>query len=117
VKNLTPGSKRTTFDGTNLVTIVPAPAAGWTRTVIALRVTNLDTAIVTPILSKNIGGVLTEVERRAGLAVGATWKDAITLLQRMILQDTTESLSMALAGAIATVQPVAIAEWFDGEND
>jgi len=114
--DLLPKSQRTTLNGVTPVTVLSAPAAGKTRTALVLRFTNLDTAVVDPILSKNISATVTEVERRVGIAVLGVWKDAIDRDHVMILQDNNESLEMKLAGAIATVNPVCIVEFIERDN-
>jgi hypothetical protein len=117
MQSIQPGSQRTPTDDANTVTVVAAPAAGFTRTVVALRFTNLDSGPVTAILKKVIGATAVEVERKTGLAANGVWKDAVTLQSRLVLQDETESLTVELAGAVAAAQPQVLAEYFDGEND
>jgi hypothetical protein len=115
MQSLQPDSQRTPLNGVTAVTILTAPAAGFTRTAVALRLPNGDTAPVTAILYKDIGGSAIEIARREGLAVNETWDDAVTLLKRLVLKPT-ESLKMALSGAPATNQPVALVDFLVGTD-
>ena len=108
----TVGSQKSTLNGTTNVTAVSAPSAGYTRKVLCIRVTNIDTAVVTVNLYKNISSTVTLVDTLVGLAVNGVWKP-ISLEYPMVLKDTTESLELDMGGAAATNNPIAYAEYED----
>lgn len=106
------GSQKATLNGTTNVTILSAPASGHKRKVLAIRATNLDTAVVTLNLYKNISATVTLVDTIVGLAVSGVWKPVNTI-EPMILNDSTESLEIDMGGAAATVNPVVYTEFED----
>lgn len=112
---LQPGRTKTNLNGTTPVTLVAAPAVGWTRTVLSLRITNRDSVAKDIMLQHNDGGGATELERRSGLAVNAAWKDAIDRDTPIILT-STDSLLAVMGTAITTTAPTALASWIDRQN-
>ena len=111
VTSIQPGSQDTVLTGASIVTVVAAPASGKVRTVVALRLAQLDSAAVTPILYRETSGTPREIDRRVDLAPGETWSPA-NLDLRLVLAPT-QSLRMALTGAHATVAPIAYAEYLE----
>lgn len=109
---ITPGATRVDLNGATAVTAVAAPASGVFRTVLALRVFNLDTAAVTITLQKNIGGTKKTIEKITGLAADGVWRP-IDRDHIANLVATNESLEVFLAGAPATTNPTSQAEWID----
>ena len=110
--SITPGSTRTSLNGTTPVTIVAAPAASTYRIVLAIRMTNIDTAAVTVTLKKSIAATSKQVDKVTGAAVNFVWTP-VTRDKLMVLAATNELLEMVMSGAAATTNPEVICEWID----
>ena len=89
-----------------------APASGHKRKVLCIRVTNLDTAVVTLNLYKNISATVTLVDTLVGLAVSGVWKPVNTI-EPMVLDNANETLEIDMGGAAATTNPVVYTEFED----
>ena len=109
--SIQPGSQDTPLNGATPVVVVAAPAAGKTRTVVGLRLAQLDSLPVTAILYRDA----LEIARIVGLEPGGEPWIPVTLDKRLVLAPGQE-LSMALTGAHATVAPIAFAEYLEGTD-
>jgi hypothetical protein len=110
--SITPGSTRTSLNGTTPVTIVAAPAASTYRIVLAVRMTNIDTAAVTVTLKKSIAATSKQVDKVTGAAVNFVWTP-VTRDKLMVLAATNELLEMVMSGAAATTNPEVVVEFVD----
>lgn len=110
--SVTPGSQRTSLNGATPVTVVSSPGAGVTRTVLALRMTNIDTAAVTVTLKKSIAATSKQVDKVTGAAVNFVWLP-ITRDKIMHLVATNELFEMVMSGAAATTNPEVVADFLD----
>jgi hypothetical protein len=109
---ITPGQTRIDLNGATAVVAVAAPAAATVRTVLSLRVFNLDSAVVTVTLQTNVGGTKKTIEKVTGLVVDGVWRP-IDRDHIVVLNGTTQSLELFLAGAPAATNPHAEAAWID----
>ena len=106
-----------TLNGVANVEICPAPAAGKTRQVFAIRVTNLDTLAVAPILKFNVSAARTEIDR-VPMVPSTVTDSGLACRERPIhLIGDTQSLDMALAAAITTSNPTVHVEGIEGTDD
>lgn len=110
--SITPGSTRTSLNGATPVTIVAAPAASTYRIVLAVRMTNIDTAAVTVTLKKSIAATSKQVDKVTGAAVNFVWVP-VSRDKLMNLVATDELLEMVMSGAPATTNPEVVVEFID----
>lgn len=106
------GATKGSLSGTNSVTIVAAPAAGFMRRVECVRFVNKDTAVVDIRLRLTIAGPTHyECDNTKSLVIDGQFfpvegADVIWL-------DTTDSLTAVMGGAAATTNPTWISGWVD----
>ena len=109
---LHPGRKAISLNGTNSVVVCKSPGSDLIREVIALRVSNIDNAVVTLTLKRSFdGGTATQVDKVTGLAVDAVWAPIDTT--KPIVLYPNDSLTMVMSGAAGLTNPIAYAEYRD----
>jgi hypothetical protein len=117
MQSIDPGHEGpTALNSTADVSICAAPASGKRRQVVAIRVTNLDTSAVVPILQIDVSGTKTEIDRVPFLPAGATDSSLATRERPIHLAATTQSLYMKLAGAVAANQPKVEVEFLESTD-
>jgi len=106
------GATKGSLNGTNPVTIVAAPGAGYMRRVESVRFVNKDTAAVDIRLRLTVAGPTNyECDCVIGLAVDGKFlplegADVLWL-------GTTDSLTAVMGGAAATTNPTWVSGWVD----
>lgn len=122
MQSIDPGHQGpTALNGTADVEICAAPASGKRRQVIAIRVTNLDTVQVQPILKRDVSGTKTEIDRIPSIpavlsGVNITDSSLASRDKPIHLIGTTQSLYMALAAAITTTNPSVEVEFLESTD-
>lgn len=106
------GNAYGSLNGATSVEVVPAPAAGFTRQVRALRFVNKDSAAVDIRLRVTIAGpTYYEIDNALALAVDGKFFPIEG--SEEIRLTTSESLTAVMAGAAATTNPTYFACWVD----
>ena len=106
------GATKGSLNGTNSVTIVAAPAAGFMRRVECVRFVNVDTAAVDIRLRLTIAGP-THYECDNVIALAVDGKFFPVEGADVIWLDTTDSLTAVMGGAAATTNPTWVSGWVD----
>lgn len=105
---LTPGSADGVSNDTTDVTVVAAPAASTQRTVGVITVFNSDTASAT-VTVKYVNGASGRVVYEEAIPVGSTLEIDVPI----ILDTTSKSVEIVLAGAVTTTALDWTASWVD----
>lgn len=117
MQSIDPGHQGpTALNGTADVQICAAPADTKRRQVVSIRVTNLDSVSVVPILQIDIGGTKTEIDRVPFLPTGATDSSLATRERPIHLQDETYSLYMKLGAAQTSAAPKVEVEFLESTD-
>lgn len=106
------GATKGSLNGTNPVTIVAAPAAGFMRRVECVRFVNVDSAAVDIRLRLTIAGP-TNYEADNVIALAVDGKFFPVEGADVIWLDTTDSLTAVMGGAPATTNPTWVSGWVD----